>query len=1515
MHKFRVITAAAALLLSSGAYAQYFGNPFYIEGFETAADLSKWTINTTVSPTNEESKLWNLQSDTPFSNIDSSSKSSLALTVAMEDRMVTTITSPVIDATGKSGLFAGVFGKDAFSRNMAWWNTPVFFEIKLQDETEWELIYKSSDSDVFSTDVWGWEEVRRVLPAKYDGKKFQLRLRLQCDAEDGCDGFDNREFMFDGVYVSENYDYEAQVTSVRPNENVASVTPDQVYITVKNNGRKDMTNFKIAYSVNGGAEVIQDVNQVIKPGEEAEIAFSQKADFTEYGKEYVITGKVILDGDAIEDNNMVEARIYNKLTAIPYVHDIVNRNSTDFWDTPPYHEAPNREWYIASDRNTGEFYWTMQGFGNQSSKGYLYSRPVILQQGQSVTTSFTAWGTGTGDDVNMEVYYVKYEDRYDSSKFVSLKSYTLSNQRVNDKLSFTVPSDGVYSIVFFNNPVVGGKITAMNNFKLLETPAYDGAILSIDAPAMTVDEYSNAESVTITVANVGTQAMTGAKARLTVGTTIIATEDLPEIAGGQSIQYTFKAKADMSSGQSRVLKAELLWDLDTDAVNNEVSGTFVSDLASPPYSVSLYDNDFETHWSWTDNNNDGKTFGYDSMYGNTRIAYNAGNAEIPTTDETLYMRTLRFHKGKTYKLTGRVSIWSGDDGSESTYNCSMDLYKVEGNNRTFVKNIDAAEYSSNDGHYTLGFDVPEDGKYCIAFHLTKDTPATTKCAFQDLTIEESGDVELILSSVNFPGTVVSGYNKLPYSIRVTNNGLKEATQASLKITSETLGTITEPVVFEPSLKPGDRATVAFAKPIDVNITADELVTLELVAEGDVVTDNNIKTVVFKYLAPADLPYSTPFDKESGWLSFDNDNDGRSPDFSSWSSNYDMSSGSNGDWLMSRTFNAKKDTPYRVSYSGRLSGFENSGKVLDVYALNIADGSKVNCGVVVFDKNSTPTGYSNFSMESFMQFEQDGVYALVFDIQEELGGSYPYFYIGGSLNIEAMTAAPDIKMIDITSPSEDKVFTDAETVTATFKNAGTETINGMNFSLKAGDKTYHAYVAGEIAPSAESTVSFNNVDMFTPGDYELTAAAELYADANISDNTVSRSIKSLYIYDVNMLSIDGPDNGPLGAHEHVIVSIKNDGHGALVNTPITMVVTDDKGSKPVIVNEVVEDSIEEGATLQYTFKTESDFSQDATYTITVSINLPGDINAENNTVTGNIISTHEDMDAGVTAIVGPTNKRMSNEEYLVIKVKNFSQVDLYRIPVTATVKFGDEEVAVISGTVAEIAKDSEVEYTFTTPVDIEHGGTYTVVASTSLPNDINTDNDSFEGTIYAYIKDCGVSRIISPSPATVEGKQTITVEIKNYGDVPMSAIPVAFKLGANPQTDIYEGELQPGETVEFSFKSQYNFRSNREYTLTAYTEHPEDENIENDECVQEIKPVSGINGVYADGAICISASKGSIAVHTELAEGLVEVFNAEGMRVAAESITDTDTKLNVAAGVYVVKVMSGEASAAAKVIVR
>lgn len=190
MIKQRLFTAAAALLLTAGAYAQYYGKPFYTEGFESAANFANWTVETTLAPTKETSKLWNLQADADlsdaFSDIDATSTHSLSITVAEGERLTTSITSPLIDATGKSDLFVGMYGYNVFTKLIGWHGLTLKFQIKEEGSDTWQdLTTFPSSTDVTSTEVYNVEKYQTHLPAAWDGKKFRLRLLFNCDDEDG----------------------------------------------------------------------------------------------------------------------------------------------------------------------------------------------------------------------------------------------------------------------------------------------------------------------------------------------------------------------------------------------------------------------------------------------------------------------------------------------------------------------------------------------------------------------------------------------------------------------------------------------------------------------------------------------------------------------------------------------------------------------------------------------------------------------------------------------------------------------------------------------------------------------------------------------------------------------------------------------------------------------------------------------------------------------------------------------------------------------------------------------------------------------------------------------------------------------------------------------------------------------------------------------------------------------------------------------------------------------------------
>ncbi|MDR2058032.1 MAG: choice-of-anchor J domain-containing protein [Dysgonamonadaceae bacterium] len=95
-----------------------------------------------------------------------------------------------------------------------------------------------------------------------------------------------------------------------------------------------------------------------------------------------------------------------------------------------------------------------------------------------------------------------------------------------------------------------------------------------------------------------------------------------------------------------------------------------------------------------------------------------------------------------------------------------------------------------------------------------------------------------------------------------------------------------------------------------------------------------------------------------------------------------------------------------------------------------------------------------------------------------------------------------------------------------------------------------------------------------------------------------------------------------------------------------------------------------------------------------------------------------IDAGVSAIVAPVTGSLTNDESIVIKVKNFGTEALNDVPVEVQI---DNETP-ITGIVPSIALGGEEVYTFPT-VDLSIEKTYTIKAYTKLETDTNAANDT------------------------------------------------------------------------------------------------------------------------------------------------------------------------------------------------
>lgn len=176
-----------------------------------------------------------------------------------------------------------------------------------------------------------------------------------------------------------------------------------------------------------------------------------------------------------------------------------------------------------------------------------------------------------------------------------------------------------------------------------------------------------------------------------------------------------------------------------------------------------------------------------------------------------------------------------------------------------------------------------------------------------------------------------------------------------------------------------------------------------------------------------------------------------------------------------------------------------------------------------------------------------------------------------------------------------------------KTTGTGTLIGalgynLNYAQdiafdKDNDKLYGTLYATEGLLCEIDTTS-GAVTVYNTTPCELTGLAFPYAYA-LNEN------------DIAVTNIDLPASGcDVSATNSITITLKNAGTMEQSNIPVTILINNDTP-----ITETVDGPIASGATLDYTFTQNFDFSEDGVYNITVYSSLSGDGNPNNDTIRG------------------------------------------------------------------------------------------------------------------------------------------------------------------------------------------------------------------------------------------------------------------------------------------------------------
>lgn len=209
-----------------------------------------------------------------------------------------------------------------------------------------------------------------------------------------------------------------------------------------------------------------------------------------------------------------------------------------------------------------------------------------------------------------------------------------------------------------------------------------------------------------------------------------------------------------------------------------------------------------------------------------------------------------------------------------------------------------------------------------------------------------------------------------------------------------------------------------------------------------------------------------------------------------------------------------------------------------------------------------------------------------------------------------------------------------------------------------------------------------------------------------------------------------------------------------------------------------------------------------YNLCVSTALAGDTNTSNNQFCSSLDVIGAPVDAAMISILHPDTSTLGGTKVIVtVQVKNQSSNSLDSIPLFLTTSTGVSITEIWTGF---LAVDDTLNYTFITSY-LSPSTDYQLCASVSVFGDTASYNDEYCKWITAnrVPYDIGLLEIIRPADTILIGNpQTCTALLQNLGDSTIITLDLKYTIGAVAFSEIWNGVLQPDDSMYFSFNSLF-----------------------------------------------------------------------------------------------------------------
>lgn len=378
------------------------------------------------------------------------------------------------------------------------------------------------------------------------------------------DLFGQNSYTEFNIRVTETYQVDGGVSAVlSPTSGFGLTSTEQLTVTVSNFGLEAISDFPLAFTLQGSAPVTEIITDTILPGESIDITFAGTVDLSIPGTyNFIVYANV--PGDLNNSNNTAYEQVFN--FAIPTGADCLHAAAVN--------QLPYIQTGLSTDNNTNSY-----GSGDACGSQFMVGNDYVFEYTPTndhaiyigLSNAMGSFSLFTQDYLGMVGLFL-IEGCPDDPSAVCIAS---NEAQVGDPVidSAMVTAGTTYYIVVATSDLFGQNSTTDFDIDIHGIYNYDLAVTQLLSPASS-GSFSAAETVSVVVRNYGILAANSLDVFYSVDGAIVV-ETIPgTLNPGEAVSFSFSQTADLSEpGRIFEIKSWVAYSGDSNHSNDTISAS------------------------------------------------------------------------------------------------------------------------------------------------------------------------------------------------------------------------------------------------------------------------------------------------------------------------------------------------------------------------------------------------------------------------------------------------------------------------------------------------------------------------------------------------------------------------------------------------------------------------------------------------------------------------------------------------------------------------------------------------------------------------------------------------------------------------------------------------------------------------------------------------------------------------------------------------------------------------------